>query len=68
MFDLKPEFEHFAVPGKVESVFMKAKLKNTSEYLILSGPTSIFVDNNFVAKVALRVQSLLKYIYLPVLT
>lgn len=54
MFDLTPTFEHIAVPQKVESVFLKAKLKNTSEYMILAGPTSIFVDNNFITKVNYR--------------
>lgn len=51
MFDLKPEFEHITIPKMVASSFLKAKLTNESPYLILAGPSSVFVDNNFIAKV-----------------
>ena len=53
MFDLKPEFEHLSIPKMVASTYLKAKLTNDSPYLILAGPSSVFVDNNFIAKVSL---------------
>ena len=52
MFDLKAVFEHFSVPKKVSNAYLKAKLTNDSPYLILPGPSSIFMDNSFIAKVS----------------
>ena len=51
MFDLKAVFEHYSVPKKVANAYLKAKLVNDSPYLILAGPSSVFMDNNFITKV-----------------
>jgi len=44
------DLEWVTVPKETQSVFLKAKVKNTSEYTFLSGNASIFMNNNFVAK------------------
>ena len=49
--DLKPTFEYECVPRKSAHAYLKAKVRNTSPYALLAGPTNIFLDNNFVAKV-----------------
>ncbi len=49
--DLQPKFEHGTVPSKVPYSFLTAKVTNTSQYPFLAGPVSVFLDNNFIAKV-----------------
>ncbi len=49
--DLKPTFEYECVPKRTNHAYLKAKVKNTSPYALLAGPTNIFLDNNFIAKV-----------------
>ena len=64
IIDLQPKFEYECVPKKSAHAYLKAKVKNTSPYALLSGPTNIFLDNNFIAKVSktqLNYQGLLLY-------
>ncbi len=49
--DLRPEFKHETVPSKSPYSFLTAKVTNTSEHPFLAGPVSVFLDNNFIAKV-----------------
>ncbi|KAG8989706.1 hypothetical protein FRB94_011323 [Tulasnella sp. JGI-2019a] len=49
-FDLEPKLEWIAVPKKQTSVFLRCHLKNTSPYVLLPGPSSVFMDGNFVCK------------------
>ena len=51
IIDLKPTFEYECVPKKSNHAYLKAKVKNTSPYALLAGPTNIFLDNNFICKV-----------------
>ena len=51
VFTLNPEFEYETVPRKNAHAFIKAKVKNESQYSLLAGPANVFFDNNFVAKV-----------------
>jgi uncharacterized protein (TIGR02231 family) len=51
---LKPDFEYETVPRKNTHAYIKAKVTNSSEYLMLSGPANVFFDNNFVAKTDLK--------------
>ena len=51
IIDLKPEFSYASVPRLSPHSFLKATVKNTSAYTILSGPANVFLDNNFLAKV-----------------
>ncbi|ESP04072.1 hypothetical protein LOTGIDRAFT_230318 [Lottia gigantea] len=54
IIDLKPRLEYITVPKKVPRAFLTAKLTNTSQFTLLPGPTSIFLDNSFVAKADLK--------------
>lgn len=51
IIDLKPTFEYESVPKRAAHAYLKAKVKNVSPYALLAGPTNIFLDNNFIAKV-----------------
>ena len=51
IIDLQPGFEYETAPRKSTHAFLKAKVKNTSPYALLAGPTNIFLDNNFITKV-----------------
>jgi uncharacterized protein (TIGR02231 family) len=47
---LDPTFKHLSVPCKVASACLTARVINTSEYELLSGPTSFYSGNSFVCK------------------
>ena len=51
VLNLNPEFEHETVPRKNAHAFIKAKVKNESQYALIAGPANVFFDNNFVSKV-----------------
>jgi uncharacterized protein (TIGR02231 family) len=53
IIDLEPRFEHETVPSKTPLAFLTAKVTNTSTFPLLPGPTSIYLNNSFVAKVRL---------------
>ena len=53
IINLKPEFEYESIPKKNTHAFIKAKVINESNYLILAGQANVFFENNFVAKVIL---------------
>ena len=61
IINLKPSFEYETVPKLVAHAFMKAKVKNTSQYALLQGPANVFLDNNFISKVC-RVEHFLESI------
>lgn len=48
--NLKPKFEHVTVPKKAPCAYLKAKVKNASKFMFLTGPTNVFLDNNYVTK------------------
>lgn len=54
LIDLEPKFEYRCIPKKSAHAFFKAQVKNTSAYALLAGPTNVFLDNNFIAKVWLN--------------
>ena len=58
---LTPGFEYTAFPKSSPHVYLKAKIKNDSEYALLPGPASIFLDNNFITKSSLKVSFLSFY-------
>lgn len=43
-------FRYVTVPKLAAQAYLKAKVKNTSNYPLLPGETQIFMDNQFVAK------------------
>ena len=51
LFDLKPDLSFVSVPRMSPYCFLQAKTKNTSEFAMLAGPSNVFLDNNFIAKV-----------------
>uniref|UniRef100_A0A914WYI1 Protein F37C4.5 n=1 Tax=Plectus sambesii TaxID=2011161 RepID=A0A914WYI1_9BILA len=57
VIDLEPRFEHETVPSKTPVAFLTAKVINTSTFPLLSGPTSIYLNNSFVAKSSVKAVS-----------
>ncbi|MCC6395557.1 MAG: DUF4139 domain-containing protein [Bacteroidetes bacterium] len=51
--DLGATFSHTAVPKVQEDVYFRARMKNSTEYPILAGPSSVYLDNSFVNTSAL---------------
>jgi len=52
-FDAKPDFVHVAVPLLTSSVYLRGTLVNGSPYLLLPGPASIFLGNDYIGPTAL---------------
>ncbi|KAG9086371.1 hypothetical protein FRC07_013112, partial [Ceratobasidium sp. 392] len=50
VLDLEAELECVCVPREKECVFLRCKILNTSEFTLLPGDASVFMDNNFVSK------------------
>ncbi|KIO30856.1 hypothetical protein M407DRAFT_20178, partial [Tulasnella calospora MUT 4182] len=53
VIELDAKLEWVAVPKAQTSAFLKCKVKNTSQYILLPGQTSVFMDDNFVCKSSL---------------
>ena len=50
VIDLESVFEHLCFPEESGNVYLIAKATNTSDYPLLSGPSSVFVGNDFISK------------------
>ncbi|CUA71578.1 hypothetical protein RSOLAG22IIIB_09663 [Rhizoctonia solani] len=50
VLDLEAELEWVCVPREKESVFLTCKVVNSSEFTLLPGEASVFMDDNFVSK------------------
>ena len=50
VIDLESVFEHLCLPEESGNVYLIAKATNTSDYPLMSGPSSVFVDNDFISK------------------
>ncbi|KAG9079564.1 hypothetical protein FS749_008416 [Ceratobasidium sp. UAMH 11750] len=50
VLDLTAELEWVCVPREKESVFLRCKVVNASEFTLLPGEASVFMDDNFVSK------------------
>ncbi|KAG8947132.1 hypothetical protein FRC04_010983 [Tulasnella sp. 424] len=48
--DLQAALEWVTIPKLQQTVFLRCQVKNTSQYVFLPGPSSVFMDNNFVCK------------------
>ncbi|KAF8648966.1 hypothetical protein AX16_006080 [Volvariella volvacea WC 439] len=48
--ELKSLMSWACVPKKDERVHLKAKITNSSDYTLLSGPASVYVNGSFIAK------------------
>ncbi|KAG8908864.1 hypothetical protein FRC01_007241 [Tulasnella sp. 417] len=53
VIELDAKLEWVAVPKAQTSAFLKCKVKNTSQYILLPGQTSVFMDDNFICKSSL---------------
>ncbi|TPX32323.1 hypothetical protein SmJEL517_g04506 [Synchytrium microbalum] len=54
IIDYKPTFTWTSVPKIDAKAFLKATVKNDSEYALLAGPANIFLDDSFVCKASLK--------------
>ncbi|QRV76192.1 hypothetical protein RhiJN_04207 [Ceratobasidium sp. AG-Ba] len=50
VLDLETELEWVCIPREKESVFLRCKVVNSSEFTLLPGEASVFMDDNFVSK------------------
>ncbi|EUC54520.1 mucoidy inhibitor A, partial [Rhizoctonia solani AG-3 Rhs1AP] len=50
VLDLEAELEWICVPREKESVFLTCNVINSSEFTLLPGEASVFMDDNFVSK------------------
>ncbi|KAF8605079.1 hypothetical protein BDV93DRAFT_537562 [Ceratobasidium sp. AG-I] len=50
VLDLQAELEWICVPREKESVYLRCKVVNSSEFTLLPGEASVFMDDNFVSK------------------
>ena len=48
--------KYVCVPRKTSEAFIEGRIKNTSEYELLAGPVSVFMDDSFVTKTQLGVR------------
>jgi uncharacterized protein (TIGR02231 family) len=46
---LSAQFSHTAVPRMLEDVFLRASMKNSTDFPLLTGKASVYLDNSFVA-------------------
>lgn len=54
IIEAKPTLSFLAVPSKVLHAFLEAKVTNPSAYILMPGPTNIFLDNTSVGKAQLK--------------
>ena len=56
VLDFAAELQYVCVPRQMEAAFIEASIKNTSEYELLAGPVSVFMNDGFVTKTSLGVR------------
>ncbi len=56
--------KYVCVPRKTSAAFIEGRIKNTSEYELLAGPVSVFMDDSFVTKTALGVRLAFTFVFL----
>lgn len=54
---LEGSLVHLAVPARTDEVFLLAEATNPGPYMLLPGPTSLFVDGGFVGRTAMPTTS-----------
>ncbi|KAI8056942.1 hypothetical protein BDF22DRAFT_668616 [Syncephalis plumigaleata] len=54
MLDMIPELCYVTCPKLSNHAYLKAKVKNESDYALLPGQANVFLDNSFVAKSTLK--------------
>lgn len=56
MLDFKADLRYVCVPRKNTAAFIVGTIKNSSEYELLAGPVSVFMDAGFVTKTSFNVR------------
>ncbi|KAH9914875.1 uncharacterized protein BXZ73DRAFT_92714 [Epithele typhae] len=51
--EFKAALNYVCVPRETAAVFIEGRVENTSEYELLAGPVSVFMDDGFVTKTSL---------------
>ena len=64
MLEFKADLKCVCAPRVNTAVFIEASVKNTSEYELLAGPVSVFMDDNFVTKTSLGVRAVSTFRYI----
>ena len=54
--DFKAKLKYMCVPRQAPTVYIVAKVKNTSEFDLLSGPVNVFMNDSYVTKTAIPVR------------
>ncbi|KAI0695487.1 hypothetical protein C8T65DRAFT_584266 [Cerioporus squamosus] len=57
VLDFSADLKYVCVPHKNTSAFIEGTVKNTSEYELLPGPVSVFMDEGFVTKTSFNLIS-----------
>ena len=63
VLDFSAGLKYVCVPRKTSAAFIEGQIKNTSEYELLAGPVSVFMDDSFVTKTRLGVRRSLLPVY-----
>ncbi len=58
------ELRYVCVPRQENAAYIEGTIKNTSDYELLAGPVSVFMDNEFVTKTSTGVSSHKEHEYL----
>ncbi|GFS09472.1 protein F37C4.5 [Elysia marginata] len=54
IIETSPTLSYLTIPSKVLHAFLEAKVTNPSPYILMPGPTNIFLDNTSVGKAQLK--------------
>lgn len=53
-FELTPKFDYLSIPKLVDGVYRRAQLTNQSDFLLLAGQASLFIDGDFSGTLPLK--------------
>ena len=62
--DFTAELKYVCVPRKNTAVFIEGTIENTSEYELLPGPVSVYMDDGFITKTSFDVRVLWTRLYM----
>ncbi|CAH8562682.1 unnamed protein product [Schistosoma turkestanicum] len=51
--EFKPQLQYVTIPKQTPKAFLRATMHNLSEFALLEGQASVYIDNNFVGKTKL---------------
>ncbi|CAH8648752.1 unnamed protein product [Schistosoma rodhaini] len=53
ILEFKPILKYITIPKQTPKAFLRATMHNLSEYALLEGQASVYIDNNFIGKTKL---------------